>query len=295
MAGRIIDGRECARHVKSQLADRVAALAAAGISVGLGTVLVGADPGSLKYVAGKQRDAHEVGMQALDVRLPATASQADVLAAVDRLNADPACTGYIVQLPLPQGIDEQAVLERIDPAKDADGLHPVNLGRLVMDAPGARFPQPCTAKGVVHLLNWAGIGLDGANICLIGRGITAGRPLGLMLSAHAQNATVTICHTHTRDVAEKIRRADIVVSAAGKAHFITADMIAPGATLVDIGVSRGPVNPQTGKSRIAGDFDPGCYEVAGAYTPNPGGVGPMTRAMLLANVVEIAEEHAHIN
>ncbi|MBQ9681231.1 MAG: bifunctional methylenetetrahydrofolate dehydrogenase/methenyltetrahydrofolate cyclohydrolase [Aeriscardovia sp.] len=292
---RRIDGAACAAELKEQLRRRVVALAARGVVPGLGTLLVGEDPGSLRYVAGKRRDCADIGIRCIGEHLPASAGFEEIAAAVGRLNADPVCTAYIVQLPLPEGIDEAAILERVDPAKDADGLHPRNLGRLVLDVSGRSAPPlPCTPHGILHLLRWAGVDWKGKNVCVVGRGITAGRPLGLLLSRRDVDATVDLCHTGTADLAEHTRRADIVVAAAGQEHFITADMVKPGAVLVDVGVSRGPVNPVTGRSRVQGDLDPGCYEVAGAYTPNPGGVGPMTRAMLLENVVSIAERAAGI-
>lgn len=293
MAARKIDGRACAAEVRAQVAQRVAKLAESGIHLALGTLLVGDDIGSRKYVAGKQRDCARSGIGSISHRLPATASQARILREVDELNADPSCTGYIVQLPLPGGIDEQTVISRIDPAKDVDGLSPASLGRLVLSLSHAPDgPEPCTPRGIVHLLRWAGIDLEGAHVVVIGRGLTVGRPLGLLLTRRDVNATVTLCHTGTRDLADLTRQADIVVSAAGRAHMIKPDMIRDGAVLVDVGVSRGPLDPATGKTHIDGDIDPACLEKASAYTPNPGGVGPMTRAMLLLNLVEAAERRA---
>lgn len=287
-----IDGLALAAAVKKDLATRVKALRAVGKVPGLGTLLVGNDPGSQKYVAGKHRDSLEIGVTSIREELPESASFDDIVAAVDRLNNNPDCTGYIVQLPLPEGIDENAVLERIDPSKDADGLHPYNLGQLVLHTQAApATPQPCTPRGILELLDSAGIDMDGAEVCVVGRGVTVGRSIGLLLARRDVNATVTQCHTGTRDIADHTRRADVVIMAVGRARFLTADMIAPGAVLVDVGVSR-VTDPLTGKSRIQGDVDPSCYEVAAAYTPNPGGVGPMTRAMLLKNVVEIAEREA---
>ncbi|GGM88208.1 bifunctional protein FolD [Thermopolyspora flexuosa] len=282
MTARILDGKATAAKIKADLTARVAALAERGLRPGLGTILVGDDPGSQAYVAGKHRDCAEVGIASIRVELPADASQADVEEAIDRLNADPACTGYLIQLPLPSHLDARPLLERIDPAKDADGLHPVNLGRLVhtVDA-----PLPCTPRGIVALLREYDVPLDGAEAVVVGRGLTAGRALGLLLTRRSENATVTMCHTGTRDLAAHTRRADIVVAAAGSPHLITPDMIRPGAAVLDVGVSRVD-------GRIVGDVAPEVREVAGFFAPNPGGVGPMTRAMLLTNVVEAAERAA---
>ncbi len=281
MTARLLDGKATAAKIKSELAERVKALAARGVTPGLGTILVGDDPGSQIYVAGKHRDCAEVGITSIRKDLPESATQADVEAAVDELNADPACTGYIVQLPLPRHLDTQALIERMDPAKDADGLHPVNLGRLVhmVDA-----PLPCTPRGIVVLLQEYGVPLKGAEVVVVGRGITVGRPLGLLLTRRAENATVTLCHTGTQDLASHVRRADIVVAAAGVPHLVTGDMVKPGAAVLDVGVSRVD-------GKLTGDVAPDVREVAGFVAPNPGGVGPMTRAMLLANVVEAAERH----
>jgi 5,10-methylene-tetrahydrofolate dehydrogenase/Methenyl tetrahydrofolate cyclohydrolase len=282
MTARILDGKAYAAKIKADLTRRVAALTERGLRPGLGTILVGDDPGSQAYVAGKHRDCAEVGIASIRVDLPATATQAEVEAAVDQLNADPACTGYLIQLPLPAHLDARPLLERIDPAKDADGLHPVNLGRLVhmVDA-----PLPCTPRGIVALLREYDVPLKGAEAVIVGRGITAGRALGLLLTRRSENATVTMCHTGTRDLAEHTRRADIVVAAAGSPHLITADMVRPGAAVLDVGVSRV-------EGRIVGDVAPEVRDVAGFLAPNPGGVGPMTRAMLLTNVVEAAERAA---
>lgn len=282
MTAVVLDGKATAAAIKSELAVRVAALRERGRAPGLGTVLVGEDPGSRAYVAGKHRDCAEVGIVSIREDLPADATQAEVAAAIDRLNADPGCTGYIVQLPLPRGLDEHAMLARIDPAKDADGLHPTNLGRLVLNAPG---PLPCTPRGIVELLRRYGVALDGAEVTVVGRGVTVGRPLGLLLTRRTENATVTICHTGTRDLAAHVRRADIVVAAAGVPGLITADMVKPGAAVLDVGITRGP-------DGLVGDVSPQVREVAGWVAPMPGGVGPMTRAMLLANVVEAAEAAA---
>jgi methylenetetrahydrofolate dehydrogenase (NADP+)/methenyltetrahydrofolate cyclohydrolase len=289
---RILDGKATLARIKGELAERVTALRARGIEPGLGTVLVGDDPGSQVYVAAKHRDCAEVGIRSIRVDLPADATQADVEDAVARLNDDPSCTGYIVQLPLPAGLDADRVLELIDPAKDADGLHPTNLGRLVLNVGGPMTsPLPCTPRGIVDLLLRHDVDLRGAEVCVLGRGITVGRPLGLLLTRRAVNATVTLCHTGTRDLAAHVRRADVVVAAAGVPGIVTADMVKPGAVVLDVGVSRVP-DPAGGKPRLAGDVAPEVREVAGWVAPNPGGVGPMTRAMLLTNVVEAAERQS---
>ncbi|WP_440104907.1 bifunctional methylenetetrahydrofolate dehydrogenase/methenyltetrahydrofolate cyclohydrolase [Streptosporangium sp. H16] len=282
MSARILDGKATAAKIKADLTARVAALRERGVVPGLGTVLVGGDPGSQIYVAGKHRDCAEVGISSIRRDLPESATQADVEAVVDELDASAECTGYIVQLPLPRHLDTQALIERMDPAKDADGLHPVNLGRLVhmVDA-----PLPCTPYGIVTLLQAYGVPIKGAEVVVVGRGITVGRSLGLLLTRRSENATVTLCHTGTQDLAAHTRRADIVVAAAGVPHLITADMVKPGAAVLDVGVSRVD-------GKIAGDVAPGVEDVAGFLTPNPGGVGPMTRAMLLTNVVEAAERRA---
>ncbi|SDN11753.1 bifunctional methylenetetrahydrofolate dehydrogenase/methenyltetrahydrofolate cyclohydrolase [Actinomyces ruminicola] len=291
-AARVLDGKATAAALKAELAERVAALRQRGITPGLGTVLVGEDPGSVKYVAGKHADCAEVGIESIRVDLPAAATQAEIEAAIDRLNADPACTGYIVQLPLPAGIDTNAILERVDPDKDADGLHPTNLGRLVLRGTGPiTSPLPCTPRACIELITRHGIDLAGKNVCVIGRGVTVGRSIGLLLMRKDVNATVDVCHTGTRDLAAHVRRADVVIAAAGSAGIITADMVAPGAVVLDVGVSR-VVDPETGKGRIMGDVADGVDQVAAWLSPNPGGVGPMTRALLLANVVEIAERNA---
>lgn len=282
MTARKLDGTATARAIKDELSVRVAALRDRGIVPGLGTVLVGDDPGSRWYVNGKHKDCAEVGIESIRVDLPATASQAEVEDAVRRLNEDPACTGYIVQLPLPRGMDENAVLGAIDPAKDADGLHPTNLGWLVLGRPA---PLPCTPFGIVELLRRHDVELAGADVCVIGRGVTVGRPLGLLLTRRSENATVTLCHTGTRDLADHVGRADVVVAAAGVPGLITGDMLKPGAAVLDVGVSRV-------EGKIAGDLHESVWESAGWVSPNPGGVGPMTRAMLLANVVELAEQQA---
>jgi methylenetetrahydrofolate dehydrogenase (NADP+)/methenyltetrahydrofolate cyclohydrolase len=283
----ILDGKATLAAIKEELAVRVRALVDAGRAPGLGTVLVGDDPGSHRYVNLKHADCADVGIVSIRRDLPASVGRADVEAAVDELNADPGCTGYLVQLPLPPGLREQAVLERIDPAKDADGLHPVSLGRLVLGAPS---PLPCTPRGIVELLRRYGVALEGAEVVVVGRGTTVGRPLGLILTRRSENATVTTCHTGTRDLAGHLRRADVVVAAAGVPGLITAGMVRPGAAVLDVGVSR--IEGPDGKSRLVGDVDPLVAEVAGFFAPNPGGVGPMTRAMLLTNVVELAEGSA---
>ena len=282
MTAQILDGRAAAAAIKDELIARVAALAARGVRPGLGTVLVGEDPGSQSYVRMKHRDCAEVGIESIRVELPADASAETVTAAIAELNADPACTGYIVQLPLPRHLDENAVLSLVDPEKDADGLHPVNLGKLVLNEPA---PLPCTPRGVVELLRRHDIPLAGAEVCVVGRGITVGRPLGLILTRRSENSTVTLCHTGTRDLAAHTRRADIVVAAAGVPHLITADLIAEGAVVLDVGVSRVD-------GKLVGDVAPDVAEKAAWVAPNPGGVGPMTRAMLLRNVVERAEHMA---
>jgi methylenetetrahydrofolate dehydrogenase (NADP+)/methenyltetrahydrofolate cyclohydrolase len=279
MTAKILDGKATAAAIREDLTVRVAKLAEAGLTPGLGTVLVGDDPGSRSYVNGKHRDCAQVGILSIRRDLPADASQQQVEQAVAELNADPACTGYIVQLPLPAGLSAQRVLELIDPAKDADGLHPMNLGRLVLGEPG---PLPCTPRGIVELLRRFDVPIAGAEVTVVGRGITVGRSLGLLLTRRSENATVTLCHTGTRDLAAHTRAADIVVVAAGRPGLLTADMVAPGAAVLDVGISRT-------EAGLVGDVDPAVAEVAGYLAPMPGGVGPMTRAMLLANVVEAAE------
>lgn len=276
MSAHILDGKALASKIKSELAIEVLALKARGITPGLGTVLVGDDAGSHSYVSGKHRDCHEVGITSIRVDLPESATQADVLAAVADLNSSKECTGYIVQLPLPRGVNSQKVLEAIDPRKDADGLHPLNLGRLVS---GDNAPLPCTPQGIVELLRHYKINIDGAEISVIGRGLTVGRPLGLLLTRKSENATVTLIHTGTKDLIQHTKNADIVVAAIGRAHFLTADMIKPGAAIVDVGISRTPQG-------LLGDVHPDVMNVASFVAPMPGGVGPMTRAMLLKNVVE---------
>lgn len=278
-SAQLLDGKSLAASIKANLAQRTSALKARGISPGLGTVLVGDDPGSHSYVSGKHRDCQEVGINSIRIDLPATATEADVLAAIRDLNAAKECTGYIVQLPLPSAIDTQVILEAIDPDKDADGLHPMNLGRLVA---GYAAPLPCTPRGIVELINHYKIPLAGAEVVVIGRGLTVGRPLGLLLTRKTENATVTLTHTGTRDLAFHTKRADIVVAAVGQANFLKGDMVKAGATVLDVGISR----TETG---LVGDVDPSVMKVAAFVAPMPGGVGPMTRAMLLTNVVDACE------
>jgi methylenetetrahydrofolate dehydrogenase (NADP+)/methenyltetrahydrofolate cyclohydrolase len=279
MSAQILDGRALAASIKKDLSLRTATLTATGITPGLGTVLVGDDPGSHSYVGGKHRDCQEVGINSIRIDLPASATQSDVLAAVKDLNAARECTGYIVQLPLPAAIDTQVILEAIDPTKDADGLHPLNLGRLVA---GYQAPLPCTPRGIVELLNHYKIPLAGAQVVVIGRGLTVGRPLGLLLTRKKENATVTLTHTGTKDLFAHTRRADIVIAAIGQPHFLNAEMIRAGATVLDVGISRTDAG-------LVGDVDPSVFDVASFVAPMPGGVGPMTRAMLLMNVVEACE------
>ncbi len=282
MTAEKLDGTATAGAIKDELKARIAALRESGVVPGLGTVLVGDDPGSRWYVNGKHKDCAEVGIESIRVDLPTTATQEEIEAAVAALNADPACTGYIVQLPLPKGRDENRVLGLIDPAKDADGLHPMNLGWLVL---GNEAPLPCTPAGIVELLRRHGVAIAGAEVVVIGRGVTVGRPLGLLLTRRSENATVTLCHTGTVDLAAHVRRADIVVAAAGVPGIVTGDMVRPGAAVLDVGVSRVD-------GKLAGDVAPEVWETAGWVSPNPGGVGPMTRAMLLSNIVEMAENQA---
>ncbi|MET9414481.1 bifunctional methylenetetrahydrofolate dehydrogenase/methenyltetrahydrofolate cyclohydrolase [Streptomyces klenkii] len=283
MTAQILDGKATAAAIKSELTARVEALKARGVQPGLGTLLVGDDPGSKWYVAGKHRDCAEVGIASIQRELPDTATQEEIEAVVRELNDNPECTGYIVQLPLPKGIDTNRVLELMDPAKDADGLHPMSLGRLVLNEPG---PLPCTPNGIIELLRRHGVELNGAHVVVVGRGITVGRSIGLLLTRRTENATVTLCHTGTRDLSAQLRQADIVVAAAGVGHLIKPEDIKPGAAVLDVGVSR------DGDGKIMGDVDPAVAKVAGWVSPNPGGVGPMTRALLLVNVVEAAERGA---
>lgn len=279
MTATILDGKATAAAVKAELAIRVAVLAERGIRPGLGTVLVGDDPGSHAYVGGKHKDCAEVGIASIRVDMPATSTQTEVESAIAELNADPSVTGYIVQLPLPKGLDSNRVLELMDPRKDADGLHPTNLGKLVLGTPA---PLPCTPRGIVTLLRAYDVNLDGAEVVVVGRGVTVGRPIGLLLTRKSENATVTLCHTGTRDLAGHVANADVVVAAAGVPGLITASMVKPGAAVLDVGITRT-------EAGLVGDVHPDVMSVAGFVAPMPGGVGPMTRAMLLANVVEEAE------
>ncbi len=272
-------GVPVAKQIKAELKERVSRLSAAGVVPGLATVLVGDDPGSHSYVAGKHRDCAEVGIQSIRVDMPADTSAEDLADQLDQLNRDPACTGYIVQLPLPKHLDDNWALSLVDPEKDADGLHPVNLGRLVLGIDG---PLPCTPRGIVALLRHYGVELNGAHTVIVGRGTTVGRPLGLLLTRKSENSTVTLCHTGTRDLASLTRQADIIVTAAGTPGMLTADMVREGAVLVDVGITRT-------ENGLVGDLNPDVWEKASLIAPIPGGVGPMTRAMLLSNVVDRAE------
>lgn len=288
----VLDGRATAKALKEELTERVAALKERGVVPGLGTVLVGADPASQTYVAGKHRDCAEVGIHSIQRELDGDVSEEELLAEIAALNADDACTGYIVQLPLPGHIDTQRVLEAMDPDKDADGLHPTNLGRLVASVRGElQSPPPCTPQGCLDLLERHGLDLDGKHVVVVGRGVTIGRPIGLLLTRREVNATVTLCHTGTRDVETHLAQADVVVAAAGVKHMVAPQVLKPGVIVLDVGVTR-EEDPETGKARIYGDVAPGIEDVASWYSPNPGGVGPMTRAELLANVVESAERQA---
>ena len=279
MTAQALDGKATAAAIKAELAGRVAALRDRGIYPGLATVLVGSDPASQNYVRMKHRDCEQVGIESIRVELPADATADQLRVAIERLNEDPGCTGYIVQLPLPRHLDENWALSLIDPDKDADGLHPTNLGRLVLNEPA---PLPCTPRGIVHLLRRFEVPIAGAHVVVIGRGVTVGRPMGLLLTRRSENATVTLCHTGTRDLSALTRQADIIIAAVGVPHMLTADMVKPGAAVVDVGVSRVD-------GKLAGDVHPDVWEVAGHVSPNPGGVGPLTRAFLLANVVEAEE------
>ncbi len=288
----VLDGVATAAAIKRELAVRVAALRDSGITPGLGTLLVGSDPGSLSYVAGKHRDCAEVGIRSIRVDLPETATSQEVEAAIRQLNADPDVTGYIIQLPLPAGLDENAMLELMDPAKDADGLHPMNLGRLVLGVSGELdSPLPCTPAGIVEMLNRYDIPIAGKHVVVVGRGLTVGRPLGLLLTRKGIDATVTLTHSRTENLAAEVRRADIVIAAVGVADLIKADWIKPGAAVLDVGITR-VIDEVTGKARLRGDVDPAVSSVAGFLSPVPGGVGPMTRAMLVLNVVEAASQQA---
>jgi methylenetetrahydrofolate dehydrogenase (NADP+)/methenyltetrahydrofolate cyclohydrolase len=292
VSAQILDGRETARQIKQELAERVAALGERGVVPGLGTVLVGDDPASHSYVGGKHRDCAEVGITSIRRDLPEDISQEDLEAEITALNQDPACTGYIVQLPLPKHLDTNRILELVDPDKDADGLHPTNLGRLVLNVSDPMdSPLPCTPAGIVELLQRHGVELRGKEVLVVGRGVTVGRPIGLLLTRREINATVTLAHTGTQDLDSLLARADIIVAAAGQPHMIAAEQIKEGAVLLDVGVSR-VEDPQTGKKVLTGDVDPAAAERASWMSPNPGGVGPMTRAMLLVNVVTAAERAA---
>jgi methylenetetrahydrofolate dehydrogenase (NADP+)/methenyltetrahydrofolate cyclohydrolase len=279
----VLDGKATRDEVFVDLKTRVEKLRDSGITPGLGTILVGDDPGSQAYVRGKHNDCAKVGIASIRKDLPADITTEQLNAAIDELNADPGCTGYIVQLPLPKHLDENAALERIDPDKDADGLHPINLGRLVLDGAGtSQSALPCTPRGILHLLREYDVPIKGAHVVVVGRGVTVGRPIGLLLTRRTENATVTLCHTGTRDLAAEVSRADIVIAAAGVPGLVTADMVKPGAAVIDVGVSRTA-------DGLVGDVAKGVWDVAGHVSPNPGGVGPLTRAFLLANVVERAE------
>jgi len=289
MTAHKLDGRAASAAIKDELRERVAALKARGITPGIATVLVGADPGSQLYVGMKHRESEAIGMNSIQVELPAEATQDEVEAVIDRLNADPACHGYIVQLPLPKHLDTDAILERIDPAKDADGLHPTNLGRLVLNVNAPiTTPLPCTPRGVIELLLRNDYDLKGKHVVVVGRGVTIGRSIGLLLTRREINATVTLTHTGTVDLPSYLRRADVIVAAAGVKHIVRAEDVKPGAAVLDVGVTR-ETDPETGKSRVFGDVAPDVSEVAGYVSPNPGGVGPMTVALLMTNVVEAAE------
>ncbi len=284
-----MDGVTTATAVKNELVGRIDALKARGIHPGLGTLLVGSDPGSLSYVAGKHRDSVELGIESIRVDLPADATEDEVRSAIRDLNENPAVTGYIIQLPLPAGIDENAMLELMDPAKDADGLHPTNLGRLVLGVSGVLdSPLPCTPAGLVEMLRRYDVPIAGRHVVVIGRGLTVGRPLGLLLTNKGVDATVTLTHSRTVDLAGEVRRADIVIAAVGVPGLVKADWVKPGAAVLDVGITR-VISPDTGKAKLLGDIDPGVAEVAAFLSPVPGGVGPMTRAMLMYNVVAAAE------
>ncbi|MES2170660.1 MAG: bifunctional methylenetetrahydrofolate dehydrogenase/methenyltetrahydrofolate cyclohydrolase [Actinomycetota bacterium] len=289
MTATIIDGVATAAAVRGELVERISALKARGIHPGLGTLLVGSDPGSLSYVGGKHRDSLELGIESVRVDLPETATADEVRTAIRGLNENPAVTGYIIQLPLPAGLDENAMLELMDPAKDADGLHPMNLGRLVLGVAGElHSPLPCTPAGIVEMLRRYGVEIAGRRVVVVGRGLTVGRPLGLLLTRKGIDATVVLAHSRTIGLADEVRRADIVVAAVGVPGLIKADWVKPGAAVLDVGITR-VLNAETGKAKLIGDVDPGVADVAGFLSPVPGGVGPMTRAMLMSNVVEAAE------
>ena len=293
MTARTLDGRAAASAIREELTERVAALRARGVTPGIATVLVGKDPGSQLYVGMKHRQSLQIGMNSIQRELPEDATQAEVEAVIDELNADPACHGYIVQLPLPKHLDTDAILERIDPDKDADGLHPTNLGRLVLGVnQPITSPLPCTPRGAIELLTRNGYDLSGKHVVVVGRGVTIGRTIGLLLTRRECNATVTLTHTGTVDIPAHLREADVIVAAAGVKHLVRAEDVKPGAAVLDVGVTRGEKNPETGKYSVHGDVHPDVAEVAGYLSPNPGGVGPMTVALLMTNVVEAAERAA---
>lgn len=288
----VLDGKATSAAIKEELAERIAALKAKGVTPGIATVLVGADPASQLYVGMKHKQSQAIGMNSIQKELPADATQAQVEDLIDELNADPGCHGYIVQLPLPKHLDTDAILERIDPAKDADGLHPTNLGRLVLNVSGTiDTPLPCTPRGVIELLVRNGYDLKGKHVVVVGRGVTIGRPIPLLLTRREINATVTITHTGTQDLSEHLRRADVIVAGAGVKHIVGPGDVKPGAAVLDVGVTR-EEDPETGKSKVFGDVHPDVAQVAGYLSPNPGGVGPMTVALLMTNVVEAAERAA---
>lgn len=288
----VLDGKKASAEIKAELAERIAALKAQGVTPGIATVLVGADPASQLYVGMKHKQSKAIGMNSIQKELPADSTQEQVEALIDELNADPSCHGYIVQLPLPKHIDTDAVLERIDPAKDADGLHPTNLGRLVLNVNGKiDTPLPCTPRGVIELLLRNDYDLKGKHVVVVGRGVTIGRPMPLLLTRREINATVTIVHTGTQDMGQYLRQADVIVSGAGVKHIVKPEDVKPGAAVLDVGVTR-ENDPETGKSTVYGDVHPGVADVAGYMSPNPGGVGPMTVALLMTNVVEAAERAA---
>ncbi|MCK8476745.1 bifunctional methylenetetrahydrofolate dehydrogenase/methenyltetrahydrofolate cyclohydrolase [Microbacterium aurugineum] len=292
MTAKILDGKAASAAIRAELTERVAALKAKGITPGIATVLVGADPASQLYVGMKHRQSESIGMNSIQRELPADATQAEVEALIDELNADPACHGYIVQLPLPKHLDTDAILERIDPAKDADGLHPTNLGRLVLNVNGPiHTPLPCTPRGVIELLLRNDYDLTGKHVVVVGRGVTIGRSIGLLLTRRDLNVTVTLTHTGTVDMPRYLREADVIVAAAGVKHLIRPEDVKPGAAVLDVGVTR-ETDPETGKNLVFGDVAPGVADVAGYLSPNPGGVGPMTVALLMTNVVEAAERLA---
>ncbi|MBX3311626.1 MAG: bifunctional methylenetetrahydrofolate dehydrogenase/methenyltetrahydrofolate cyclohydrolase [Microbacteriaceae bacterium] len=295
MSAQILDGKKAAAEIKAELKLRVQRLEGLGVTPTLATVMVGEDPGSAIYVAGKHRDAHEIGLRSIRVDLPAEISQTDLLSQLDALNLDPDITGYILQLPISKGLDTEAALEAIDPAKDADGLHPMNLGRLVANVSSEiSTPLPCTPRGVIELVERAGISWQGKHVVVVGRGLTVGRPLGLLLTRRQYNSTVTLTHTGTVGLENYLREADVIVAAVGVPHLITPEVVKPGAIVLDVGVSRVAAGDASGKSKVVGDVDPAVSEVAAWVSPNPGGVGPMTRVLLLANVVEMAERNAGI-